>query len=314
MSSSTLHNRALDDLRYIRETMESASAFTARLGAGADRHGRNRDSSRRSLSRELQPGPYWLGIWLAAAALAVVIGVTSSIWKGRRAREPFIFAPLRKFVLGFAPPISVGVVLTFYFARLGLYALLPAVLAPPLRRGRHDGRHVLRALRSRHGHLLHGTRMRRRARARRLDCAACSPPASARCRSSSAPSSRGATVARSSSAARRRTDAPVARPLGAEPAKDAAKGLARARRAHSPSPSARHGERARRQRRAVVQRAQIAAAHHRWQPQRPRAQARGRELRHRHEDVRGAAGRSRPTASPPRDAGRSSGICRTWNR
>jgi hypothetical protein len=56
----------------------------------------------------------------------VIVGVASSIWKGRRAREPFIFAPLRKFVLGFAPPISVGVVLTYYFARLGLYALLPA--------------------------------------------------------------------------------------------------------------------------------------------------------------------------------------------
>ena len=125
MSSSTLHNRALDDLRYIRETMESASAFTAVSGLGQIATGVIAFVAA-ILSRELTPGPYWLGIWLAAAAVAVVIGVTSSIWKGRRAREPFIFAPLRKFVLGFAPPISVGVVLTFYFARLGLYALLPA--------------------------------------------------------------------------------------------------------------------------------------------------------------------------------------------
>jgi len=125
MSTSTLHTRALDDLRYIRETMESASAFTAVSGWGQIATGIIAVAAALA-TRTLAPGPVWLGEWLAAAALAVVIGVASSIWKGRRAREPFIFAPLRKFVLGFAPPISVGVVLTFYFARLGLYALLPA--------------------------------------------------------------------------------------------------------------------------------------------------------------------------------------------
>jgi hypothetical protein len=125
MSTSTLHNRALDDLRYIRETMESASAFTAVSGWGQITIGIIAFAAALS-SRKLAPGPMWLGEWLAAAALAVITGVVSSVWKGRRAREPFIFAPLRKFVLGFAPPISVGVVLTFYFARLGLYALLPA--------------------------------------------------------------------------------------------------------------------------------------------------------------------------------------------
>jgi hypothetical protein len=125
MSTTTLHTRALDDLRYIRETMESASAFTGVSGWGQIATGIIALAAA-ILSRALQPGPVWLGEWLGAAALAVVVGVTSSVWKGRRAREPFIFAPLRKFVLGFAPPISVGVVLTFYFARLGLYTLLPA--------------------------------------------------------------------------------------------------------------------------------------------------------------------------------------------
>jgi hypothetical protein len=105
--------------------MESASAFTGVSGWGQIATGVIALAAA-VLSRGLKPGPMWLGEWLAAAALAVVVGVTSSIWKGRRVQEPFIFAPLRKFVLGFAPPIAVGVVLTFYFARLGLYALLPA--------------------------------------------------------------------------------------------------------------------------------------------------------------------------------------------
>src|SRR5438270_14048994 len=108
MSTSTLHNRALDDLRYIRETMESASAFTAVSGWGQISIGIIALAAAYA-SRTLKPGAVWLGEWLVAAVLAVVIGVASSIWKGRRAREPFIFAPLRKFVLGFAPPISVGV-------------------------------------------------------------------------------------------------------------------------------------------------------------------------------------------------------------
>jgi hypothetical protein len=125
VSTSTLHTRALDDLRYIRETMESASAFTGVSGWGQIATGVIAFVAA-LVSRELKPGPRWLGDWLATAVLAVVVGVTSSVWKGRRAHEPFIFAPLRKFALGFAPPIAVGVVLTFYLARLELYALLPA--------------------------------------------------------------------------------------------------------------------------------------------------------------------------------------------
>src|SRR4051812_20606406 len=72
MSTSTLHNRALDDLRYIRETMESASAFTAVSGWGQIAIGAVAFVAAIT-TRELAPGPMWLGEWLIAAAVAVVV-------------------------------------------------------------------------------------------------------------------------------------------------------------------------------------------------------------------------------------------------
>ncbi len=122
---STLHSRAIDDLRYIRETMESATAFTAVSGWGQIATGVVALIAA-ALTRHRPFGLSWLIGWLAAAAVAVVIGVASSLWKGRRIGEPLLMAPLRKFVLGFSPPVAVGVVLTYYLAQLGLYSLLPA--------------------------------------------------------------------------------------------------------------------------------------------------------------------------------------------
>lgn len=121
-----LHARALADLRYIRETMESASSFTAFSGWGQVAvgvtalavgwyAGRQADVSR------------WLELWLGEALLAIAIGILTTGWKSRAAEMPLLSGPLRKFVLSFLPPIAVGALLTMVLLDRGQFALLPGV-------------------------------------------------------------------------------------------------------------------------------------------------------------------------------------------
>jgi hypothetical protein len=125
-SPPALHVRAMDDLRFIRETMESASSFTAVSGWGQVAVGATALGAA-LLAAEQGSEMRRLAVWLAAAIVAAIVGVASTVWKGRRAGQPMLSAPLRKFVLGFAPPIVVGAVLTMVLVRLGAFAVLPAM-------------------------------------------------------------------------------------------------------------------------------------------------------------------------------------------
>jgi hypothetical protein len=69
----------------------------------------------------------WLGVWLAAAALAVGIGAASIFLKARATGMSLRSGPARKFALAFAPPLAVGALLTLVLHRAGLDALLPGV-------------------------------------------------------------------------------------------------------------------------------------------------------------------------------------------
>jgi hypothetical protein len=114
------------DLRFIRETMESASAFTtfsgwglAVIGAGAVAAG---------LLAARQPTPVrWLAVWLGTAGLAIPFAALTAGWKARTAGQPVLSGPGRKFALSLAPPIAAGAVLTVSLERAGLFNLLPAV-------------------------------------------------------------------------------------------------------------------------------------------------------------------------------------------
>jgi hypothetical protein len=105
-----LHEHAADNLRYIRETMERAGAFTAVPGWGGVAMG-GLAVVAGMLARQRSPRA-WLAIWLATAAAALVIGLVATIRKARKAGASLLNAPGRKFLMGFVPPIAAGLLLT----------------------------------------------------------------------------------------------------------------------------------------------------------------------------------------------------------
>jgi hypothetical protein len=122
-SPVALHDRAVADLRFIRQTMEGAAAFTTLSGAGLVAIGLSALAAGAVAGRT--PGATWLGVWIVEAALALAVGVLTTAWKTRAARLPLLAGPLRKFGLALAAPLLVGTVLTIALARAGFHAVLP---------------------------------------------------------------------------------------------------------------------------------------------------------------------------------------------
>jgi hypothetical protein len=114
-----------DDLRYIRDTMERSSAFTAVSGWGQVLLGATALAAAALAARQVAPFA-WLRIWLAEGLLAAAIGLLSCTWKANRRGLPLFSGPARKVVLGLAPPLVAGAFLTFLLFRAGLQPALPA--------------------------------------------------------------------------------------------------------------------------------------------------------------------------------------------
>lgn len=119
-----IHAHALDNLRYIRRTMERAGSFTAVPGLGGAVMGST------ALAAAWIAGPEtssrgWLTVWVAEAALALAIGIAGAAVKSRRARLPLFSGPGKKFVAGFAPAMLAGAILSVALFRAGMGGLLP---------------------------------------------------------------------------------------------------------------------------------------------------------------------------------------------
>jgi hypothetical protein len=121
-----LHARAMDNLAFIRDTMEAAGAFTAVSGWGMVAVGTVAIVAAMVASSRHSPVQS-LYVWLAAAVLATVIMLWAIVRKARQARMPLLSGPGRKFVLSFSPPMLVGALLTIVLYRAGLPETIPGM-------------------------------------------------------------------------------------------------------------------------------------------------------------------------------------------
>jgi len=121
-----LHAHAIEDLRFIRETMQNAASFTAVPGWGGVAMG-----AVAVAAALIGPTPSrataWSINWLIAAMGAFAIGVAASFLKARRTGTPILAQQGRKFVLTLLPPLMAGAVISVALYAAGLCRLLPAI-------------------------------------------------------------------------------------------------------------------------------------------------------------------------------------------
>ena len=119
-------DRALDNLEFIRDTMERATSFTAVPGYGGMLMGATACAAAYIAATRVAPLD-WLMTWLVEAALAFAIGLLAMWQKSRLADSSLLSAPARKFALGFTPPLAVGVAITLGLWRYEHYEVMAPV-------------------------------------------------------------------------------------------------------------------------------------------------------------------------------------------
>src|SRR2546428_11617281 len=119
-----LHDRALDNLRFIRQTMERAGSFTAVPGWGQVAVGVTALAAAFLAAR--QPTPeLWLSTWLGEAIVALAIGGAAPGREADAPDDPLLSRPRGRLRLGFPPPQIVGGPLHAVLFRARPWAPLP---------------------------------------------------------------------------------------------------------------------------------------------------------------------------------------------
>lgn len=121
-----LHERAMDNLRYIRETMERATAFTGISGWGEVAIGGTALlASWLAASQPTFNG--WFAVWMAEGLISLLIAGWSMDRKARAVQMPLVSGPGRKAVFSLTPPIIAGGLVTIVLVRAGLTNAVPGV-------------------------------------------------------------------------------------------------------------------------------------------------------------------------------------------
>jgi len=121
-----LSTRAMDNLKYIRETMERSTAFTGISGWGLVGIGVSAMAA--SYIAAGQPSfRNWMAVWLGEAVVALLIAGWSIDRKARAANLPLLSGPGRKVAYSLTPPLVAGGLITIVLYRSGLTNAIPGV-------------------------------------------------------------------------------------------------------------------------------------------------------------------------------------------
>lgn len=118
-----MHEHALSNLRYIREAMERASAFTSIPGWGGVAVGVTAIVAA-AIGHQASTWRVWLLTWLIEAAVAAVIAGVTMFVKARKANVSFTGGPARRFFVSYFAPIIAGGILTLLLTQRGFFAAL----------------------------------------------------------------------------------------------------------------------------------------------------------------------------------------------
>lgn len=121
-----LHDHALDNLRYIRETMERAGSFTAVPGWGGVAMGATALAAA-GLASHASSRRIWMACWLIEGVVALAAGIVAMARKAQAAGLPLWNAPARKFLFSFLPPVIAAAAMTVVLWQAGAWSAIPGV-------------------------------------------------------------------------------------------------------------------------------------------------------------------------------------------
>ena len=121
-----LHERAMDNLHYIRKTMERSTAFTGISGWGEVAIGSTALLASWIAANQAN-FKNWVAVWVAEGLISLLIAGWSMDRKARAAKMPLMSGPGRKAVFSLSPPIIAGALVTIALARARMVNAIPGV-------------------------------------------------------------------------------------------------------------------------------------------------------------------------------------------
>ena len=120
----SINERAYENLKYIRETMERAGSFTAVPGWGGVLMGVSALLTA-FISSQLPSRDIWFAAWLGEAMFAFAIGAWAMVQKAKAVKAPLLYGPGRKFALSLCPAMIAGAVFSVVLYANDLFQLMP---------------------------------------------------------------------------------------------------------------------------------------------------------------------------------------------